>query len=860
MTYLIKDSSPLDFLRKIILINSLKTVNETIIIQKICTGVYKKGKICFINKSKIRIFKDSYFNQMSKTTQPVDLTNCDKEPIHLLGKIQSQGLLFAFDKQSLNITFASKNYQNHPEFKALRDKKHISHILDEKAMAYLETLLTKEFHNHLYPYRVDINDSKYLCYFSDAQTEVILELELQDEASSESNFSMITEFNNINQNFKNCHSLDALYATIVHQIQHYTGFDRVMMYQFDKEGHGQVIAEEKIMGLESFLGLKYPASDIPKQARLLYLTNLSRAIDDVSDEGIPIDCFKEHPKPLDLSYSIYRSVSPIHIQYLKNMKVTATHALSLVLDNELWGMIILHHYNGAKSLNFQQRAALEALTTNVLSNIQLLTIKNKQKLAYEQSILLKRISNSNKKFEPHELIELNWPDISKHLKSCGYCLTSQNQKIFTQGLTPDLNDFEKLHKAIIKANKQLPIKEKVFYSNDIQSRIKNWENISITGFMQLAIVPELNKYLYVWRESEEQSTNWAGNPDKAVTTKTVGGEQQLLPRTSFELWKETTKHKSLPWLTEEIEFSKHLVEVFMSREIEIIDGLLKSNEALLYNEEILKSLIESKSEDLYKLNIKLQKELESSKLYQRELELSKKAAEGLSQLKSNIVSNLSHEIRTPINGIIGLCNVIKQDSSYHEDIKSLGHMIFDSAERLLNTVNKILKVGRLEQFKKEVVFERVNLVPLTEEALKPLKVLAEKKSLQVVFNKHNENLKVVTDPFYYQDILVNLVDNAIKFTDHGGYIEINLKQVSDNDQDLVLLSVEDNGPGVSKAELKRIFDPFYTSEKTTHQADNSAGLGLHLVKNYANFINGDLSVTSEVGKGSIFTLTIKHLN
>jgi len=797
---------------------------------------------------------------MSKNSAQVDLTNCDKEPIHLLGKIQSKGLLFAFDKTALNMSFASANSENYPEFRSILAKKHISHILDEKAISYLKELMAKEFYNHLYPYRITINKAKYLCYFSDAKTDVIIELELQDDEATEGNFAMITEFNKINQSFKICHSLEALYATIVRQIQHYTGFDRVMMYQFEEDGHGQVIAEEKIMGLESFLGLKYPASDIPKQARLLYLTNLSRAIADVSDPGIAINCFKEAPETLDLSYAIYRSVSPVHIQYLKNMGVTATHALSLVLDNELWGMIILHHYNGPKSLNFQQRAALEALSTNVLSHIQLLSIKDREELAYEQATLLKRIKNSKRQFELQELIQMNWSDISKQLKSCGYTFTGQSQEIFNYGATPEREDFERLHDAITRANKQLPLKDKVFFSNEIKSKISSWQNSSITGFMQMAIVPELNKYLYIWRENEEQITNWAGNPDKAVTLKTVDGEQQLLPRTSFEQWKEITKDKSLPWLKEEIQFSKQLIEVFLSREIELIDGLIKSNEKLIYNEQILKSLIESKSADLYDLNIKLQKELESSKLYQRELELSKKATEGLSQLKSNIVSNLSHEIRTPINGIIGLCNVIKHNPQYNEDIKSLGHMIFDSADRLLKTADKILKLGRLEQHKQEVVFQLVELVPVTEDVLRPLKVLAKKKSQQLVFNQHNQRLKIVTDPFYFKNILLNLVDNAIKFTGRGGYIEVNLKQVVENGEERVLLSVEDNGPGIDEEKINEIFEPFYTLEETTHQADNSAGLGLHLVKNYAGFINGNLSVKSKLGKGSIFTLTIKLLN
>ena len=156
-------------------------------------------------------------------------------------------------------------------------------------------------------------------------------------------------------------SLQALYQAIATEVHDVTGFDRVMVYRFAPDGSGAVIAEARgSAGINSFLGLNFPASDIPRQARLLYQANWIRNIPDAryAPAVIMPPLNPLTGQPLDLSHSILRSVSPVHRQYLANMGVVASVSLSLILRGQLWGLIACHH-NAPRYLPHRLRDACE---------------------------------------------------------------------------------------------------------------------------------------------------------------------------------------------------------------------------------------------------------------------------------------------------------------------------------------------------------------------------------------------------------------------------------------------------------------------------------------------------------------------
>ena len=144
------------------------------------------------------------------------------------------------------------------------------------------------------------------------------------------------------------------------QVRALTGFDRVMVYRFDRDGSGHVAAEAARGGIGTFLELRYPASDIPKQARELYLRTPFRVIADVDGETVPIvPARDEAGAPLDLSLSVLRSVSPIHLEYLRNMGVRASLSISIIVGGKLWGLFACHHYAGPRCPSFDRRTVAE---------------------------------------------------------------------------------------------------------------------------------------------------------------------------------------------------------------------------------------------------------------------------------------------------------------------------------------------------------------------------------------------------------------------------------------------------------------------------------------------------------------------
>jgi light-regulated signal transduction histidine kinase (bacteriophytochrome) len=156
-----------------------------------------------------------------------------------------------------------------------------------------------------------------------------------------------------------CHDLATFYREGARQIRALVQFDRVMVYRFAADGSGEVVAEACRPGIGRFMGLHYPASDIPAQARVLYMRNLLRVIGDVHAKPVPIlPALDENGAPLDLSLSLLRSVSPIHIEYLKNMGVEASLSISIIVDGKLWGLFACHHYS-ANNPNFERRAVAE---------------------------------------------------------------------------------------------------------------------------------------------------------------------------------------------------------------------------------------------------------------------------------------------------------------------------------------------------------------------------------------------------------------------------------------------------------------------------------------------------------------------
>jgi chemotaxis family two-component system sensor kinase Cph1 len=276
---------------------------------------------------------------------PVDLSNCDLEPIHIPSLIQAHGMFLAARNSDLRVVYVSANslaiFGVAP---ATILERTLTDILGAEAVTVIqqalgqESYLPRDIRFFTFPLsgerRFDVTVHR---------THGLLCVEL--EVALEPRRDLLATHLETAMRALGGKTLSELYSAIPPLVRELTGYDRVMVYKFDADGHGEVVGEAKADEMEPFLGLHYPATDIPQQARKLYLQQRFRTIVDVNYIPVPLLANRAliHNEPLDMTFCSLRSTSPIHIEYLQNMGVGASLAISVISSGELWGMIVGHH-------------------------------------------------------------------------------------------------------------------------------------------------------------------------------------------------------------------------------------------------------------------------------------------------------------------------------------------------------------------------------------------------------------------------------------------------------------------------------------------------------------------------------------
>jgi len=232
----------------------------------------------------------------------------------------------------------------------------------------------------------------------------------------------------------------------------------------------------------------------------------------------------------------------------------------------------------------------------------------------------------------------------------------------------------------------------------------------------------------------------------------------------------------------------------------------------------------------------------------------KERAEESDHLKSAFLANMSHEIRTPMNGILGFTNLLKKPDLSSEKKDKFIDIIHSSGKRMLNTVNDIVEISKIEAGLITTNFEEANILTRVEEIVQFFQEEASEKGIKVIIDDEKnlpEKIIVVTDPRKFDGILINLVKNAIKFTKAGSVaVEIN------NDEHNLHLAVKDTGMGIPKERQKAIFNRFEQAENTETRKFEGSGLGLAITTSYVEILKGKIWLESEIGKGSTFYVTL----
>jgi two-component system, chemotaxis family, sensor kinase Cph1 len=480
----------------------------------------------------------------------VTLDNCDQEPIHTPGSIQPNGVLlgFALNGDLLYLTEnAASVLGTMPSNHALNSA-HLDAIPGAAAfiLHYLEE--ARNGQAILISHELHAIDHKVYDLVIHMYAEIIIaEFEIRSQADDDTtSFSVkVQKALNVIRQQK---TIQSVLQAAAKEVRLLTGFDRVMSYVFHQDDSGHIVAEAKREDLDALVNRHYPASDIPPQARRLYIENTLRLISDVASTPIPLLSIGNRPL-LDMSHCILRSVSPIHIEYLQNMGVGASMSISIVVNGRLWGLIACHHMS-AKQVPYSIRMACDVLCQILGSTVNQLETK----VAAEQKVLTsaERAQLSLKLINSEDYVQdlLASADSLKNIIHADGLLISFNGKVNATGVSHELTTE--------LVNWIETLSEDYFQFSAIQDAPDFFSTAGngLTGALGFCIDRSHRSWIIYLRMEKVHTINWSGFPEKEYKVGPLGA--RLTPRGSFDEWKQTVKGQCEAWTPSDIEVAKDL--------------------------------------------------------------------------------------------------------------------------------------------------------------------------------------------------------------------------------------------------------------------------------------------------------------
>ena len=486
-------------------------------------------------------------------TEPVDLTNCDREPIHVLGMVQPFGFLMALTADWL----VSRVSANSAEFIGLSPDAMLGQpivgLLSAEAIHTLRNRITllrgPDSVERIFSLALVEGGAMFDVAVHFAGTLVVIEAEpaCHDEMEASSTVrSMVARLGQVE-------GISAFLRDGARQVRALTGFDRVMVYKFAGTGDGEVVAEALRPGIESFFGLHYPASDIPAQARALYLRNIFRIIADVDATPVPVEPqLDPSGAALDMSLCLTRAVSPIHIEYLRNMGVGASLSISIVVEGRLWGLFACHHY-GSRLPTFAQRSAAELF--GQIFSMMLESRERAETAAYEGRArqvadrLLAAVA------QDHDLLtNARWMGdiIFDTIPADGVGVYIDGQMTLS-GLTPDEPAFAAIVSMLNRA-----AAGQVYTTDRLMDALPEAAGYAdrTAGLLAIPLSRRPRDYVVLFRAEQLRSVRWAGNQEKAIEYGPNG--PRLTPRKSFEAWSQIVQGTANPFSPAELRVAEAL--------------------------------------------------------------------------------------------------------------------------------------------------------------------------------------------------------------------------------------------------------------------------------------------------------------
>jgi two-component system, chemotaxis family, sensor kinase Cph1 len=739
------------------------------------------------------------------TTLDEALASCSAEPIHIPGAIQPFGLLFGLRGNGSTVAdlLINQHSLNAGEFMdagASLLGRRIGDLLNLDELRPIEAHDFQITEPVVVATRAAGAEHMWQAFVHRHKGQAILELERVFETRTRATGLLAASMREGLQAIEAARSVIELCQRACETIKALTGLDGVMAYKFHDDEHGEVIAESKAAAFPQYLGLHYPASDIPRQARALFLDNWVRMIPDRDYRPTPI-IGTEHDQPLDLGRALLRSVSPIHIEYLRNMSVCASLTLSIVCGGRLWGLFTGHHYSSQKHVPFETRAACETIAriTSLLL-LQKSADENSDSRARSVRVRSQLVAQMRESSDIAEGLLAGATTLQELVDCAGAAVMSEDGQWLTVGNAPSPDRLGQLS-SWIETRQGV---QELFHTEHLAGDYGAAADFSdvASGLLVVRIPKGQANYVMWFKPEVVQTVRWAGDPDKAVAAATTS--TTLHPRHSFAEWRQAVRQRSLPWTKADL------------------TAALELNYAIA--------------------GIDLQRQFE------REQE-AKARAEWAGEQKEQLLAMVSHDLRDPLHAlklnVSLLQRMLTQESSARATLVLVS--MERAAERMNRLLSDLLSISKLESGTVQLDVANYQMADLVGDVQQLLLPIAQDKGVRLEVRSDASAVRCDRDRIL--QVLSNLVSNAVKFTPQGGLVQICAETTARE----IRFAIKDSGPGIPSENLDFVFDRFWQARQNQRLG---TGLGLSIAKSIVEAHGGRIWAESEVGHGSTFQFVL----
>ena len=721
-----------------------------------------------------------------------DLDKCEDEPIRYYPNVQSHGCLIVTD-YNCKIVQASNNCEDFLAKSAeeILDKP-LDSIFEQHVVQFIENWLGASEDDNSLMFTMHGKPLNLILHKS--EQEVLITVEGNDNYIDPALFQM--QLLSVFDKLSNATDSQDLVNRAASSMRKLLDFDRVMVYKFDHEWNGKVVAEDRDPELETWLDLHFPATDIPATARKLFQEQGVRTLTDVHDTYAALI---PTVNPLtgaltDLSQKNLRGSSPIHIEYLKNMKVRATLSSAIIHEGKLWGLVACHNYS-PKFVSYQLRQSCKLFNQMFSSQISLKESKGSlgkvEKTTKVRTTLLNYMS---KDFNIVDGLTLNETTALDLIPSTGFYVMLEGQ---SRRLGKSLKEkrLKRLAEEIIARFPDQQLVDLDCISEEIPWMASHSKKVS--GVLLCRFSRRVDEYAIWLREEKLSTIKWGGDPSQGVIEST--GEKRLSPRKSFEKFSKNVQCTSAPWLKHEIAGVKALIED-------------------------IQNLIVTKFTEIKQLNKQLQ---------------------NLNEELESFSYSVSHDLRGPLRGIDGFAQILMED--YTEVLDEYGrdalNIIIKSADKMNSLMDDILGYSGLSKHDK--IDEFIDVNKLVEDVVNDSKLREDYPNIQLKVAKSLP--QIYGDKAMIYQLFLNLLTNAFKYTSKS---EQPLVEIScDEEGDRNVYCIKDNGIGFKPEYDKKIFGVFTRLVKDEYKG---TGVGLAIAQRVVMRHNGNIWAESELGKGATF--------